>query len=243
MQARLLAALHASAREPWRRARFDVRIIAATNRDLLRGRCATANSCEAPATPRSAMLAIELPPLRARVEDIPRCCRTSCTSARDAWAAGCRRGSAFPVRALALLLAGQHARARESGRARDGHAGCARAENLHGLIVGSPRLPSAPRSSPPRPAIPASHAHDARRARRFRRHAEHRAARRAARTHPARAQCHALGHRRQLRRRAQARPETRDAAPSHEEAGNLARCERGRAASGGEARYGDAIGT
>jgi DNA-binding NtrC family response regulator len=69
MQARLLAALHASQGEPGGAHSFNVRIIAATNRDLYR-KMRDGEFLEA-LYDRLNLLAIDIPPLRARVEDIP----------------------------------------------------------------------------------------------------------------------------------------------------------------------------
>jgi len=69
MQARFLAALHSSQGEPGGAHSFNVRIIAATNRDLYR-KMRDGEFLEA-LYDRLTLLAIDIPPLRARVEDIP----------------------------------------------------------------------------------------------------------------------------------------------------------------------------
>ena len=132
MQARLLAALHTSQGEPGGAHSFNVRIIAATNRDLYR-KMRDGEFLEA-LYDRLTMLAIDIPPLRARVEDIPLLIQDIVH--KRARRLG-RRVQTVDPQSLSELsnyaLAGQHSRAGESRRTRAGHAGCARAEDHHGL--------------------------------------------------------------------------------------------------------------
>ena len=229
MQTRLLAALPTS---PANRAPLNVRIIASTNRDLFRK--VREGEFRESLYDRLTMLAIDIPPLRARVEDIP-------LLVQDIVHKAARR-------------MGRRAQASIRNRCPNSsnYAWPGNIRELANLVERALVMQDAPvlkittdflgTTAPvERAALVAAagdrrhHAHHARRPGGFRRHAEHRTARRAARPHPARARRHALGHRRQSRRGAQARPQARNPAPPYEEAGDLARRECGPAGTAAKA--------